>query len=251
MRLGQLARKLSVRPSQLVDFLSKKQIHLEEGSNARLQDEHVTAIVNYFAPERLQEIVAQTKVDSENILEPTIEVAPALILPEPIDIKEKEELLVENVRVEEPQEIELIKAPKVELIGLKVLGKIELPEPKKKEPSTPTDTIDTAEQEEKIKSRPATKRNTQPRTDKRPNQKEWKNPIAVQREQEAREAEEKRKEALEREKERKRMHYLSKVKIEPPTRVARAYDEPVEAKPKTVAAPPKTLWGKFIKWLNN
>lgn len=249
MRLGQLARKLSLRPSQLVDFLSTKQIYLEEGSNARLQDEHVTAIVTYFAPERLQEIVAQSKTDSDSIPTPIIEVLP--VATQPAEIEEKIEVITEPIQPEEPQEIELIKAPKVELTGLKVLGKIELPEPKKKESSTPPDTTDTPELGEKIKSRPASKRNAQSQTDRRPNQKEWKNPIAMQREREAREAEEKRKEALEREKERKRMHYLSKVKIEQPTKAVRVYDEPVEKEIKTVTAPPKTLWGKFIKWLNN
>ncbi len=249
MRLGQLARKLSVRPSQLVDFLSTKQIHLEEGSNARLQDEHVTAIITYFAPERLQEIVTQSKADPDSNQDTVIEVAPVVATSEPEEVKEKIEVVVENIQPEESQEIELIKAPKVELTGLKVLGKIELPEPKKKEPASQPETTDTAEQEEKIKSRPATRRNT--RTDRQPNQKEWKNPIAMQREREEREAEEKRKEALEREKEKKRMHYLSKVKTGQPTKAARVYDEPVEKETKTVAAPPKTLWGKFIKWLNN
>lgn len=245
MRLGQLARKLSRRPSQLVDFLATKHIHLEEGSNARLQDEHVAVIVTYFAPERLQEIVTQSKTE-----EVVVEVTP-VVVSEPEEIKEKTEVVIERIKPEEPQEVELIKAPKVELTGLKVLGKIELPEPKKKDVSTQSETPEVEVQEEKIKSRPASKRNAPSRTDRQHNQKEWKNPIAMQREREAREAEEKRKEALEREKERKRMHYLSKVKVEPPAKVVRVYDEPVEKETKTVAAPPKTLWGKFIKWLNN
>jgi hypothetical protein len=250
MRLGQLARKLSVRPSQLVDFLAKKQIHLEEGSNARLQDEHVIALVNYFAPERLQEIVTQTKVDSDNSVESTSEVTPAVVIPEPEEIKEKEEILVENVQVEESQEIELIKAPKVELTGLKVLGKIELPEPKKKEVSETETTDTTQEQVEKIKSRPATKRNIT-RPERQTNQKSWQNPIAVQREREQREAEEKKQAALEREKEKRRIHYLNKVKTGQPTKAIRLYDEAEEAPVKPVAAKPKTLWGKFINWLNN
>ncbi|MBL7873252.1 MAG: hypothetical protein JNM78_16655 [Cyclobacteriaceae bacterium] len=250
MRLGQLARKLSLRPSQLVDFLSTKQIHLEEGSNARLKDEHVTAIVTYFAPERFQEIVAQTKEDSDSHREIIlVEKTPEMVTPEPEEIQEKIEVVTEDLKPEEPQDVELIKAPKVELSGLKVLGKIELPELKKKEPVSPSEETETKDSEEKIKSRPATKRNF--RTDRQANQKEWRNPIAMQREREEREALEKRKEALEREKERKRMHYLSKIKTEQPTKAIRVYDEPDEKEIKTIAAPPKTLWGKFIKWLNN
>ena len=49
MRLGQLARKLAIRPSQIVDYLSTHQIYLEEGSNAKLNDEHVDRIVQHFA----------------------------------------------------------------------------------------------------------------------------------------------------------------------------------------------------------
>jgi hypothetical protein len=242
MRLGQLARKLSLRPSQLVDFLATKQINLEEGSNARLQDEHVTAIVTYFAPDRLQEIVNQSKAE-----EVVVEVTPEVI-PEPVEIKEEMEVVIENVQQQEPQEVELIKAPKVELTGLKVLGKIELPEPKKKEEPVQSES-NPEEQKEKVNTRPA-KRNAPSRTDRQPNQRPWQNPIALQREREQREAEEKRKEALEREKERKRMHYLSKVKTEP-TKVTRIFDEPKEVKAKVVVAPPKTLWGKFVNWLNN
>jgi hypothetical protein len=243
MRLGQLARKLALRPSQLVDFLATKQINLEEGSNARLQDEHVTAIVTYFAPDRLQEIVNQSKE------EVVVEVTPEVITPEPIELKETIEEVVAEAKTQEPQEVELIKAPKVELTGLKVLGKIELPEPKKKEELVKGETSNPEEQKEKNNSRPP-KRNAPSRTDRQPNQRPWQNPIALQREREAREAEEKRKEALEREKERKRMHYLSKVKTEP-TKVTRVYDEPKEVKSKVVVAPPKTLWGKFVNWLNN
>jgi hypothetical protein len=65
MRLGQLARKLALRPSQIVDFLAARQIYLEEGSNAKLKDESVENIVRHFAPEKLQEIVVYLNSESE------------------------------------------------------------------------------------------------------------------------------------------------------------------------------------------
>jgi hypothetical protein len=66
MRLGQLARKLSVRPSQIVDILAKHQQFLEDGSNAKLTDDLVKQIVLHFAPDRLSEIMAvQTQEEPE------------------------------------------------------------------------------------------------------------------------------------------------------------------------------------------
>ena len=246
MRLGQLARKLAIRPSQIVDFLSTKQVHLEEGSNARLEDAHVSVIVNYFAPERLNEIF---KINTE-------EAAPVIESPVIVEAVETEEPIEQiplpesEINVEE-EKTEVIKVPKVELTGLKVLGKIDLSESKKKV----TTELDNPEEEqpieEKIKPRASTKRSSTNLRDRQPSEKPWKNPIAQQREHEAREAEEKRGEALEREKEKRRQHYLSKVKTGQPTRAARLYEEQVEETLVKQEAQPKSLWGKFLKWLNN
>lgn len=243
MRLGQLARKLAVRPSQIVDFLSTKQIHLDEGSNARLEDSHLSVIVNYFAPERLNEILNINAEETAPVTD-TIEV----ILPvETIEVIEETPLPEPLANIVE-QKIEVIKAPKVELTGLKVLGKIDLPEPKKKEVTLKDQPTEEQPAEEKVKSRASVKRNNA--RDRQPSEKPWKNPIAQQREREVREAEEKRREALEREKEKRRQHYLGKVKTSQPTKAARLYEEQAEETVRQEVKP-KTLWGKFIKWLNN
>ncbi len=246
MRLGQLARKLAVRPSQIVVFLSTKQIYLEEGSNARLEDTHVSTIVNYFAPERLNEILKISIEAAAPIVESSAVV-------EVVEVKE----LIEQTPVPElainfeEEKIEVIKAPKVELTGLKVLGKIDLPEPKKKETIELDKPDGEQATEEKVRPRPSTKRSNTNSRDRQPSEKPWKNPIALQREREAREADEKRRESLEREKEKRRQHYLGKVKTGQPTKATRLYDEQAEEAPVIKSAPPKTLWGKFMKWLNN
>src|SRR5260221_11505809 len=49
MRLGQLARKLAIRPSAIIEFLAAKNISLEESSNTRLEDDQVILIMNQFA----------------------------------------------------------------------------------------------------------------------------------------------------------------------------------------------------------
>ncbi|MCW5911354.1 MAG: hypothetical protein KIT62_09785 [Cyclobacteriaceae bacterium] len=244
MRLGQLARKLSVRPSQIVDLLAKDQQYFEDGSNAKLNDDTVKQIVVHFAPERLAEIMT---VQAQEIEETQSQ-------PEPVVL---EEAVVEETEVQPEQAIETdteapaeentetIRAPKVELAGLKVLGKIELPAPRKKEESKAEGETTEAEQKPKREHKD-NRRKPVERTEK-----SWRNPIAQQREAEAREKEERRKKALEEEKERKRLHYLNRVKTGQPAKAARIYDEPEEAQTETEPEQkPRTWFGKLLKWLN-
>lgn len=238
MRLGQLARKLSVRPSQIVDMLATNQQFLEDGSNAKLSDDLVKQIVLHFAPSRLAEIMTVQTQETEPDPQP-----------EAIITKVVEEHPQPEVTTEVKQEVEdteTIRAPKVELAGLKVLGKIELPVPRKKEETKPEGETTEAEQKPK-RERKDRRRKPIERTEK-----SWRNPIAVQREREEREKEERRKQALEEAKERKRLNYLNKIKTHAPTKAARIYDEPVEVESstKTTAKPPRTWLGKFLRWLN-
>jgi hypothetical protein len=254
MRLGQLARKLALRPSQIVDYLAAKQIFPDEGSNARLSDEVTERVVLHFAPARLNEIMM---VEDKNP-EPISVVTP---IPEEPEIGSEEEIvLAETASTSEiegtdgKQEVEVIKAPKVELSGLKVLGKIELPEPKKK--SAPvTETIEGEEAPaEQIPVTEKRSRRSEPRvTNQQRNytQRTERNPIALQREQKAREEEEKRKAKLEREKEKRTQYYLQRVKTGQPTKSAKIVSEPTESFSLKEEKPaPKTWLGKFLRWLN-
>jgi hypothetical protein len=130
MRLGQLARKVAVHPSEIVSFLSKHNITVEDTTNARVDDEHVKLVYEKFAP-HLANVVVEEMPEREAIPEV-----------QPVEADTKEETLVstpvtelsEEVAAESPAELpEVIKAPKVELKGLTVLGKIDLPTPKPKE----------------------------------------------------------------------------------------------------------------------
>jgi hypothetical protein len=251
MRLGQLARKLAVRPSQIVDFLSAQQIHLEEGSNARIEDDRVVDIVKHFAPERLLEIVTNLKSEAE------VEVATIAVVEEVMEQKIIDQVPVTPAPAlsdEVPQEEipQVIKAPKVELSGLKVLGKIELPESKKKElVKQPIEEELTPALEEKRKSRPVKREATKPSRESSA-QQAWRNPIAQQRERAAREAEERKKAAAEREKERRRENYLKKVKVGQPTKAMKLTDEPTEQlSARQLEETPTSWWGRFKKWLNN
>lgn len=246
MRLGQLARKLAIRPSQIVDFLSTHQIYLEEGSNAKLYDEHVDRIVQHFAPDRINEIAADIRVEeAAEKKEAPIEVA------EPATDSEnlKTEILEPDSDLEQERP-EVIKAPKLELAGLKVLGKIELIEPKKKEKPVADVGVEEPKSETEEKGR-SDRRQVPLKPKREATQQPWRNPIALQREREARESEELKKEAAEREKERRKEHYLKRVKVGQPTKPARIFDEPVEVHiNQKQEVRPLGLWGRFMRWLN-
>jgi len=258
MRLGQLARKLALRPSQIVDYLASKQIFPDEGSNARLSDEVTERVILHFAPGRLNEIMAVEEKITETMAmpEPVQEVPVITNVEEVIEVEATPIPVMEAI--EEKPEVEVIKAPKVELSGLKVLGKIELPEPKKKTvvPESQEGTVEPTQVEgekipvtEKRQRRPEPRVNTQ-RRDNYP-QRPARNPIAVQREEQARKEEEKRKAKLEREKEKRTQYYLQRVKTGQPTKAAKMVDEPTESLSLKEEKPaPKTWFGKFLRWLN-
>lgn len=257
MRLGQLARKIAVRPSDLVEFLDSRNIPTEEGTNTKLSDDEVRLITENLAPEKLDAVLQQNAPQPEE----RIEVAPVSV-EEPAPVIETTEVVAEiehtpEIQSAEPEPTEkpeVIKAPKVALAGLKVLGKIELPQPKKKEIAP----VENTEVSPEVPATEQPQRDARPRRehkkeharhkDRREN-KPRKNPIALKREQEAREAEEKRREEAKRKKEERTNYYLERVKPSAPTKPARLYDEPVlEMKDHQTKKEPKTWLGKFWKW---
>lgn len=245
MRLGQLARKLSLRPAQIVEFLAKNNIQIEESSNGRLEDSHVSIIVRHYAPDSLKQITEEIDEAEEFV---QVEDEQQVVAP----------VIIESGNAEnQPTEIpEVIRVPKIELSGLKVLGKIELPEPKKKEAITePTEeskeasAADTPPVEQPAKPRNSNRKPTHQNRE-RSQQRPWKNPLELQREREAREAEEKRRNEIDREKEKRRKHYEEKVKGVAQSRRARPVKEQTEVKKKPVDTRPvpKTWFGKFLRW---
>lgn len=245
MRLGQLARKLSLRPSQIVDFLAENNITTEEGSNTRISDKHTELVVLHFAPESLEEIMKPVVEETNSIETETVveeEQVPEIT---ELEIKIEEPIASVEQSVEQQSEPEVIRVQKIELSGLKVLGKIDLPEPKKKEPKVEGEASST---EDKTERKGRNQRGKQPRTER--DQRTWRNPLEAQRKREARELEEKRIAELEREKERKKSHYESKVKQQTQrpkkvktTKVAATVKKPVDTRPV-----PKTWLGKFFRW---
>ncbi len=160
--------------------------------------------------------------------------------------------LIEMIDSEEPspdlEKVKLIKAPKKKLSGLKVLDKIEIPEDPKKVAK---------EQDELKKSTPRfTPEEKAERARIREEQKE-KRRLEAKRKQEAYEA---RKAKREKEKETKRLksikeaHYKQKLEQPKPQKIKQKSPKKGQSALSTAAEEsrpqPKTLLGKFWRWLN-
>lgn len=256
MRLGQLARKLAIRTSEIVEFLGTLNITIETGSNTRIDDQHVLLVVEKFAPAMRNEILKVE--DAVEVAE--IEQAP-VVETQAVSAIEESEMKTDSPvaeQIEAPvadqpgEKPEVIKAPKIELSGLKVLGKIELPEPKKKEPKPEdgeTPAPESTESPVPARERRKPLRRSEENRPQR-NQRSGKNPIALQREREEAEAKRKREEELKRLKEKKTQHYYSKVKVNTAVRKAKREEDHEEINDTTPERPaPTTLWGKFMRWL--
>ncbi len=256
MRLGQLARKLAIRPSAIIEFLAAKNISLEESSNTRLEDDQVILIMNQFAAastvDTISALIPSGNPDTTEV--PFTPEAPADLeagVPEDRTGMEDKPLESSSVSgtVEEVRDV--IKAPKVELSGLKVVGKIDLPELRKKEPpasgiessgENPAETEKKLRLKEKLQS-PYKKDRTEQRLAR-------KNPIALQRDRDAQEAETKRQAKAEQEKEQRTKNYYKKVKASAPTKRIKMVDEPTtEMTAAELKETPRTWVGRFLKWL--
>ncbi|SNS70424.1 hypothetical protein SAMN05421640_0923 [Ekhidna lutea] len=142
------------------------------------------------------------------------------------------------------EKIKLIKAPKKELSGLKVLGKVDLPEPKKK--------IESKENKEE------NSRNQRNQRRQLSEEEKEKRRLKAKRKRESFEArQEKRRKEQEakRLKEQKARHYEQKLqkkqqlKKKQPTTESKIQDSPVVEK-KKVRPEPKTWLGKWWRWMN-
>ncbi len=277
MRLGQLARKLAIIPAEIVDFLATNNIRIDESTNTRLEHEQLMLVINHFAPARAEEFNTPAADETQDIPEetnsPRVEVVvPETIIPEPVitvqDIQEEMAVIEERNIIpdaEQEQKIEVIKAPKVELAGLKVLGKIELPEPKKKEqkpatesaestaPSSTPDSTGSPAGDQRSDSKEGRRKShhKSDRTSDQRNKRPRKNPIALQREREAHEAQLKREAEAKNEKERRTLYYQNRVKASVPTKPARLIDEPVVEMTGDLTKSPTTWLGKFWKWFRS
>lgn len=128
MRLGQLSRKINISYSEVLNYLEDELgVHIDASLNSKIDDNHVTAIVEHFkpkkvdAPELIEEISTDELMDKTTI-EDTIENENNVD-----ELVDDAQTIVEEL-IEE-KNIETIKAKAERLEGLKVIGKIDLPPP--------------------------------------------------------------------------------------------------------------------------
>ncbi|MGC3943504.1 MAG: hypothetical protein QM762_03045 [Chryseolinea sp.] len=300
MRLGQIARKLGVSQAEIVRYLSGQNLAIEEGSNVKLEEAHIRSLFAHFGPlenfepkQPVQETVSSpddkpAALTSEPATEHVETITPII---QQASIEDSSSVPVAatseaNQAVATNQTNELsdtIRAPKIELAGLKVIGKIELPQPKKKEAATSDETeklsaseVSSSEGGEGVAQAAAVKtdgevpeprrgkdrfqnrdgrrsddkrrsQNKQPRE-----QRPYKNPIAAQREREMEEERQRQKEKAAQDKERRTQNYQKRVKHSPPTKAARLIEEPLEQMSESAMREEPTSWfGKFMKWLRS
>jgi hypothetical protein len=253
MRLGQLSRKISVRSADIAAFLSAKGISLDDQANTKISDDVARVVIEHFAPhltfdQSIPEEVTIVEEEGQNLIQEPVQTYEAPEIESESSGEQTETPLPQATP--EIQQNEVIKAPKIELQGLKVVGKIELPQPKKKDSEAAP-----AEQETEGGSKPAEK-NIKVERERRHKKTgstsgRSKNTIALKREREQRDAEEKRKAAQESEKEKRTQYYNQRVKTAAPVRRARLVEEPLTQLEDEAPDEPKTLWGKFKKWLTS
>ena len=164
MRLGQLARKLKLEPTAIISFLANENIVIENSPNVKIENEVLNLVIKHFeaTPDPLEPI----EIVENTIITPTEEFDSTLIDNNEVLTLEKEDNtadeLEENTETtDSSSELDsdvsktvtvnyhgsindlddVIRAPKVKLEGIKVIGKIELPEDKKAKKTIPTTSV--------------------------------------------------------------------------------------------------------------
>lgn len=274
MRLGQLARKYGVSQQEIISQLKEMDPSYHKlGHNTKLNEQALVWLAQRL--EKDDDLISSeqaeyttsvqspaeeqpvTPVSDDEILSP---ITPAEALPETAQVPEapiKEEVVIETDKLlelleseETPEEISkitLIKAPKRELDGLKVVGKIDLPTPKAKSSGKNMETKESKEAS-------ATRSGKQ--SDQLTDEEKEKRRLRAKRKKEAYEArQEKRRKAKEkqRRKEMNRARYQQKLQrsksVAPKTK-SQVQEMPDQTEAPTSTPPPKTLLGKFWRWLN-
>jgi len=264
MRLGQLARKFEVSPKEIISYLK------ETGStqdtlhhNSKLNEQTETLLAKHFnyveqlsedASEEIEQKLTKPEVvELEQSIEATQnELDPPLPEAKLKDLQKKDEVVKEEVVIETDRLLELleseessvdlskitlIKAPKKQLTGLKVVGKIELPEPKNK--TVKKSELRSGHQRRQLSEEELEKR--------RLKAKKKKEEYQVRQEKRRKEKEKKQRKALNEARYQQKMQRTkyNQLKHKDKTQGPQSSSEEKEQRPK-----PKTLLGKFWRWMN-
>lgn len=284
MRLAQISRKLKVKSSEVVAFIEQQfETQIENAPNVKIPDAFVGTIIDQFTKKESTSIPESGQMKAKSELTETEQKEEIETTATPSNIVKKEEgihetkaeseNLGEEKSTEEPEILNIedgvIKAPKVEVQGIKVVGKIELPKTKEdaveelsnekqiEKDTETTATEPTEEAEKKSKLSPVQKKKKskhKKKSERKPTSHQEQQALAQKRHEER-----VREEKL-LEKEKKKAHYekmmqerqqkSSKKSKTSPSKLKEISKKNKSAQPKPTKKEPKTLWGKFMRWLN-
>ena len=248
MRLAQLARKLGVQPEEIVVFLAENGHEFEDQVNGKLNLEQQRLAEAYFsmkAEEQLMMEAAEPEAETSEaeatkegletedstdaayevpfappahttsqISDSEKETAP-LSPPQKIDLEPKTKVNVYKAYQQDESyaKAEWIKTETPQLEGLKVVGKIELPEPKKPKPKP-----ESGDTKEKDADEQKSNQNQKNKGWKGRKAKKRLNPIEYERRKAEKEARRKKAEAAKKLKQKKKEHYQTNVKPQAPSK---------------------------------
>ena len=274
MRLGQIARKYDVTVQDIIDILKENDPDLDSmHPNAKLDLESEAFIEERFRDSSQDFPVTDTEAETADISIKSIEASQTddkLFDEMNIDIfnelhedinssedtsSETEEIIASNPEiittdkllelVESDEQnvdlskITLIKAPKKELDGLKVLGKIDLPEPRKPK----------SHEKEDKKSKESEKRQNHISEEEAEKRRLW---AKKKKEENEARLEQKRKEKEKQQlKALREAHYKQRVQqIKPKSKKKKSQTVNSDIIEALAEKKPKTILGKFWRWLN-
>ena len=259
MRLGQLSRKLDVDSSTIVKVLHEHFREVNNHPNVKILDEEVEFLTQKFQPAP-EPTPAESLPETETaeatqpiVVEETIE-EPVSEKPTFVEALRPKVISLESEFDKQKQELETFKAEKPELEGLKVLGKIELPQPKPKAPK------EDKQEKEPERTETINERGARNRYDKKGGKRNSnRNPLEAERKRAEQKAKRQKEQELQRLKEQKKKHYEETVK-------AKIADKPKKKKNKkkfvqqqiaqtqsqTSQKAPKSTnpLARFWRWLN-
>lgn len=224
MRLGQLSRQLEISSDQIVKLISENFREVNNHPNIKISDEELQFLNDRFAPKEEVVEVSQEAPQAVIIEEPEslieeIEEAP---VPEFVEELRPQVISLEDEFNAQTESLETYKAEKPHLEGLKVVGKIDLPEPIVKE-----------KEEEEQKSDQRKARNDRASRQRKERSERRSNALIEERKKAKRLAIKKKFEEEERLKNLKKKHYEEhvKAKIKPvaPKKKKRRVEEAISA----------------------
>ncbi len=276
MRLGQLARKYNVNQDDVILFLNEAQPEMSPfHHNSKLSDEIEDLVTSRFSSsieevteeateEQSEDIPTEaneqnldiTENDKETEADLQRELDSSLPLIQTPEIENKDEKTIETDRLlelletdeasNELSKITLIKAPKKKLSGLKVVGRIELAEPKSKS------AVKSEKEDKETKPVGDNRHERQRLTDE---EKEKRRLKAKEKKEQYEARQEKRRIEVEKNKRKaqNKARYeekMQKVKAGQPKKEIQKEDALLEVNDQHQPAKPKSILGKFWRWIN-